>query len=44
VTAPLVWGSGGLGVWDNLNIHLAPDLADFAEENYEWPRICRLPV
>ena len=36
--APLVW------VWDNLNIHLAPDLADFAEQNKEWLRIYRLPA
>jgi hypothetical protein len=35
---PLVW------VWDNLNIHLAPDLADFAEANTEWLRIYRLPA
>jgi hypothetical protein len=38
LAAPLVW------VWDNLNIHLAPDLADFAAENGEWLRICRLPA
>jgi hypothetical protein len=29
---PLVW------VWDNLNIHLAAELADFARENMEWLR------
>jgi hypothetical protein len=38
LAAPLVW------VWDNLNIHLAPDLADFAAENNEWLRIYRLPA
>ena len=30
---PLVW------CWDNLNIHLAPELADFARENKEWLRV-----
>ena len=38
LAAPLVW------VWDNLNIHLAPDLAAFAEQNKEWLRIYRLPA
>jgi hypothetical protein len=38
LAAPLVW------VRDNLNIHLAPDLADFAAENNEWLRIYRLPA
>ena len=38
VSAPLIW------CWDNLNIHLAPELADFAAENKEWLRIYRLPA
>jgi DDE superfamily endonuclease len=38
LAAPLVW------VWDNLNIHLAPELADFAMENKEWLRVYRLPA
>ncbi len=38
LSAPLVW------VWDNLNIHLAPDLADFAAQNEEWLRVYRLPA
>ncbi len=38
LAAPLVW------CWDNLNIHLAPELADFATENAEWLRIYRLPA
>ena len=38
LAAPLVW------IWDNLNIHLAPELADFAEENKAWLRIYRLPA
>ncbi len=38
LAAPLVW------CWDNLNIHLAPGLADFAEENKAWLRIYRLPA
>jgi transposase len=38
LAAPVVW------VWDNLNIHLAPDLADFAAENQAWLRIYRLPA
>jgi DDE superfamily endonuclease len=38
LSAPLVW------VWDNLNIHLAPELADFAEENKAWLRVYRLPA
>jgi hypothetical protein len=29
---------------DNLNIHLAPELADFAQENQEWLRVYRLPA
>jgi transposase len=38
LAAPLVWCR------DNLNIHLAPELADFARENKEWLRICRMPA
>ena len=38
LSAPLVW------VWDNLKIHLAPELADFAQENEAWLRIYRLPA
>ena len=35
--APLVW------CWDNLNIHLAPQLADFAAENTAWLRVVQMP-
>ncbi len=38
LAAPLVW------VWDNLNIHLAPELDEFAEQNKAWLRIYRLPA
>jgi transposase len=38
LAAPLVW------CWDNLNIHLAPELAEFAAENAEWLRIYRMPT
>jgi hypothetical protein len=38
LSAPLVW------VWDNLNIHLAAELAGFAQENEAWLRIYRLPA
>ena len=38
LAAPLVW------CWDNLNIHLAPELAEFATENKEWLRIYRMPA
>jgi transposase len=38
LAAPLVW------CWDNLNIHLAPDLAEFAEENRARLRLYRLPA
>jgi hypothetical protein len=38
LSAPLVW------CWDNLNIHPAPGLADFAEENKAWLRLYRLPA
>src|SRR6266576_3692244 len=38
LSAPLVWCR------DNLNIHLAPELAEFAAENKEWLRIYRLPA
>jgi transposase len=38
LAAPLVW------VWDNLNVHLAPELADFAEQNKAWLRVYRLPA
>ena len=38
LSAPLVW------CWDNLNIHLAPELAGVAAENKEWLRIYRLPA
>jgi transposase len=38
LAGPLVW------CWDNLNVHLAPELADFAEENQAWLRVYRLPA
>ena len=38
LSAPLIW------VWDNLPIHLAPELADFAAQNNAWLRVCRLPA
>ena len=38
LAAPLIW------CWDNLNIHLAPELAEFAAENKAWLRIYRLPA
>jgi transposase len=38
LSAPLVW------CWDNLNIHLAPELANFAEQNKAWLRVYRLPA
>jgi len=38
LAAPLVW------CWDNLNIHLDPELAGFATQNAEWLRIYRLPA
>jgi hypothetical protein len=34
---PRLWG------WDNLNIHLAPELADFAAENKAWLRVYGCP-
>ena len=36
--APVVW------CWDNLNVHLAPQLADFITENKEWLRVYWLPA
>jgi len=38
LAALLVW------CWDNLNVRLAPDLAEFAEENKAWLRLYRLPA
>jgi transposase len=38
LSAPVIW------CWDNLNIHLAPQLADFAEQNKSWLRIYRMPA
>jgi len=35
--APLVW------CWDNLNVHLAQELFDFAEEHKEWLTVFQLP-
>ncbi|MCK2216373.1 transposase [Actinomadura sp. ATCC 31491] len=35
---PLVW------CWDNLNVHLAAELADFATDNKDWLRIYRMPA
>ena len=37
LAGPVVW------VQDNLNIHLAPELADFARENKDWLRVFQLP-
>jgi transposase len=36
--APLVW------CWDNLNVHLAHELADFAAEHQEWLWIFQMPT
>jgi transposase len=38
LAAPLIW------CWDNLNIHLAPELADFAARNKDWLRIYQMPA
>jgi hypothetical protein len=38
LSAPVVWCR------DNLNIHLAPELAEFAAENKAWLRVYRLPA
>jgi len=38
LSAPLVW------IWGNLNIHPAPELADFAGENRAWLRVYQLPA
>jgi hypothetical protein len=38
LAAPLVW------CWDNLNIHLAPQPAEFAAENRAWLRVYQLPA
>jgi integrase len=38
LSAPMVW------CWDNLNIHLAPELTKFATESKEWLRVYRLPA
>jgi hypothetical protein len=38
LSAPLVWCR------DDLNVRLAPELTDFAEENKAWSRACRLPA
>ncbi|MET8290080.1 transposase [Streptomyces sp. NPDC005132] len=35
--APVVW------VWDNLNVHLVDELADFFEENKGWLTVFQLP-
>lgn len=36
--SPLVW------LWDNLNIHLAPQLKKFAAQHADWLRIYQLPT
>jgi hypothetical protein len=36
--APVVW------CWDNLNVHLAGELGDFARENAEWVRVFQMPA
>jgi transposase len=36
--APLVW------CWDNLNVHLAGQLAEFAADNKDWLRVFQLPT
>ncbi|MGN9846918.1 transposase [Nonomuraea sp. H19] len=36
--APLVW------CWDNLNVHLAQELADFAAGNKDWLRVFQMPA
>jgi len=37
-------GAAMIWCWDNLNIHLEPELADFAAENKDWLRIYWLPA
>ena len=34
---PVVW------CWDNLNVHLVKELADFAEEHRDWLQIFQMP-
>ncbi|GHB80533.1 hypothetical protein GCM10010306_088510 [Streptomyces umbrinus] len=34
---PVVW------CWDNLNVHLVKELADFAEEQQDWLQIFQMP-
>jgi transposase len=36
--APLVW------CWDNLNVHLAQELADFAADNKDWLSLFQMPA
>jgi transposase len=36
--APLVW------CWDNLNVHLAQELQDFADEHTDWLRVFQMPT
>ncbi len=38
LSASLIW------CWDNLNIHLASELADFTAKNKQWLRVFRLPA
>lgn len=35
---PIVW------CWDNLNIHLMPQLNEFARDNKDWLRVFRMPT
>jgi transposase len=38
LAAPVIW------CWDNLNTHLGPELAGFAEQNKAWLRVYRMPA
>lgn len=37
LAGPIVW------IWDNLNVHLVDQPADFFEENKEWLTVFQLP-
>ena len=38
LAGPLVW------CWDNLNVHLVPEMTRFITENKDWLRVYRLPA
>ncbi|MEU7910697.1 transposase [Microbispora bryophytorum] len=44
LTAHAQLGAPIVLIWDNLNVHLVPELRSFAEQHADWLTVVRLPA